>query len=588
MLAAKRQFALAPVPTLQSVCSQPQRMRKLVALVVLLGLLIGAFLLLRGDGTPSLGGGGPQAAKQPLDPPKVMSTSAVPPTVELRTPVDLADQPTACLKVVDNATGKPVPGAAVYRFDQQIEMAAIAYTDDQGLAPLPLKKPEQLIVAVAGYLLRQAPTQPGSTMEKPQVVQLETDRVSDRVTLRFQLPGGKTPSEVLARFVPVLPKQGNELPLPSSLKNANELLQRAWLEQRTIATLRPVPEVHVQIGHFNASHLFHFGAEEVVHFMAPGQVTIEAATRDGYLIRHMFDPATVGMAPLTLTLMPGRMVDGYVTSKVTGGPVEGALVTVSGGEPLQLSTVTDAKGHFVLSPLAEGMCTLEVQHRDHEIGRIGPVDAGASGTRVELTALPKGTLRGRVRGRPSLAPLAGVRASIPVMGSAPEVAITDQDGIFVLRGTANESVRLVIIANGYQPYSELTDAGAAMLDYDLWPDVPSVRLQAKMTGSITGVVKDAKGNRLGATTVKLMADRAVPPMQLPGRRVLLGSSLMLANTVATSADGSYEIESMFDGPATISVVDPNNPGGAPLVSQRVEIRFGETIRDLALTTPAGR
>jgi hypothetical protein len=206
---------------------------------------------------------------------------------------------------------------------------------------------------------------------------------------------------------------------------------------------------------------------------------------------------------------------------------------------------------------------------------------------VELTALPKGTLRGRVRIRPSLAPLAGARASVPVMGGSPEVSITDRDGFFVLRGTANESVRLVVLGNGYQPYSELVDAGAPLLDYDLWPDQTSARLQAKMTGSIRGVVKDAKGNRLGATTVKLVADRAQPPMQLPGRRVLLGATLMLANTVSTAADGSYEIESMFEGPATLSVVDPNNPGGAPLVSQRVEIRFGETISDMTLTTPAG-
>jgi hypothetical protein len=562
-------------------------MRKIVALLLLSGLLFGAFLLLRGDGAPPLGNGGSQQAKEPMDPPKVLSTSAVPPMAELRSPVDLADKPTACLKVVDNATSKPVAGAAIYRFDQQVDTAAITYTDDQGLAPLPLKKPEQLVVAVAGYLLRQAPTQPGSTPEKPQIVQLESDRVSDRVTLRFQLPGGKAPTEVLARFTPNTQKTGNELLLPASLKNANELLQRAWLEQRTIATLRPVPEVHVQIGHFNASQLFHFGAEEIVYFMAPGPLTIEAATRDGFVVRRSFDPAAVGMAPLTLTLMPGRAIDGYVTSKVTGGPVDGASVVVSGGDPLQLSTVTDAKGHFVLSPLAEGDCTLEVLHRDHEVGRIGPVASGTSGTRVELNALPKGTLRGRVRVRPSLAPLAGARASVPVMGGSPEVSITDRDGYFVLRGTANESVRLVVLGNGYQPYSELVDAGAPMLDYDLWPDQTAARLQAKMTGSIRGVVKDAKGNHLGATTVKLVADRAQPPMQLPGRRVLLGSTLMLANTVSTAADGSYEIESMFEGPATLSVVDPNNPGGAPLVSQRVEIRFGETISDMTLTTPAG-
>jgi hypothetical protein len=97
---------------------------------------------------------------------------------------------------------QPLADAAVYRFHRANDEAALAYTDAQGRAALPLATAQQLVVALPGYLLRLSPTSPGSTAVAPQLVQLVADRWSLRCRFRFVLPDGSLPAEVRARVRP--------------------------------------------------------------------------------------------------------------------------------------------------------------------------------------------------------------------------------------------------------------------------------------------------------------------------------------------------------------------------------------------------
>ncbi|MEC8252162.1 MAG: hypothetical protein VX044_03040, partial [Planctomycetota bacterium] len=56
-------------------------------------------------------------------------------------PGELADRPTVCLRVVDHESERPVAGAVVRRL---LSGADLAFTDDQGLAFVPLAEPAQL------------------------------------------------------------------------------------------------------------------------------------------------------------------------------------------------------------------------------------------------------------------------------------------------------------------------------------------------------------------------------------------------------------------------------------------------------------
>jgi hypothetical protein len=521
---------------------------------------------------PASPGAGPAAA--PHGGPAVPAVHA--PAAELRTPLDLADRPTAWLQVVAAADGAPVPGAAIYRLDTRADTAAITFTDAAGLAGLPLKKPEQLIVAMRGYLLRQAATHLGSSAERPQQVQLEADRYSLRVVLRFTLPGDRQPDEVCVRLRPLWEQKGAELPAPGALRGASEAVVRAWREQHTIAMLRPVPEVHVQLGPFNQDRVFVLAAEDQISFAAPGLYTVDAATRDGFVGRATLDAAGATAAPFVVALQPGRAIGGTVRSAATGAPVARAEVVVLGGDPLDLAAVTDEAGRFSIGPLADGSFPLEVRHRDYELGRAGPVAAGTDGVAVRLDALPATALRGRVRARPSLQPIAGATASVTDALGKPITATSDQDGWFVLRGSGKGSVRLVIGAPHFMPYSELLDPGAPAYDYDLWPDDTATRLREKMTAVLSGTAVDEAGQALPSASVRLAPERALAAPAIAGRRVLLGGALPLPLITTAGLDGSFQLETQCEGPGALTVVDAAG-NGAPL---RVEVVLGSTIGGL--------
>jgi hypothetical protein len=563
----------------------------LLAIVAVIALGVAGWLVLRTEDLPPAQGGASPGAQagtaagttngtpaapgsSPQDGPAVPAVHAA--DAELRTPVDLADRPTAWLQVVAAADGAPVPGAAVYRLDTRADTAAITFTDAAGIAGLPLKRPEQLFVAMRGYLLRQAATQLGSTADRPQQVQLEADRYSLRVVLRFTLPGDRRPAEVRVRLRPLWEQKGPELPQPVSLRGASEAVLRAWREQGTIAMLRPVPEVHVQLGPFNQDRVFVCAAEDQVGFAAPGLYMVDAATRDGFVGRATLDAAGATGAPFVVALQPGRAIRGTVRSAATGAPVAHAEVVVLGGDPLELAAVTDDAGRFALGPLADGSFSLEVRHRDYELGRAGPVAAGTDGVAVQLDALPATALRGRVRARPSLQPIAGAKASVVDALGKPMTATTDQDGWFVLRGSGKSSVRLVVAAEHFMPYSELIDPGAPAYDYDLWPAETATRLREKLTAVLSGTAVDEAGEPLPGASLRLAPERALPAPATLDRRVLLGGALPLPLVTTAGPDGSFQLETQCEGPGSLTVVDTAGTG-APLP---VEVVLGSTISGL--------
>jgi hypothetical protein len=249
---------------------------------------------------------------------------------------------------------------------------------------------------------------------------------------------------------------------------------------------------------------------------------------------------------------------------------------VLGGDPLELAAVSDEAGQFALGPLADGSFALEVRHRDYELGRAGPVAAGSDGVAVRLLALPATALRGRVRARPSLQPIAGAKASVVDALGKPMTASTDQDGWFVLRGSGKGSVRLVVAAEHFMPYSELLDPGAPAFDYDLWPADTATRLREKLTAVLSGTAVDAAGEALPSASLRLVPERALPAPAIGDRRVLLGGALLLPLVTSAGLDGSFQLETQCEGPGELTVVDAAG-SGTPL---RVQVVLGSTTGGL--------
>jgi hypothetical protein len=135
----------------------------------------------------------------------------------------LADRPTACLRAVDRDAGGPLTGVPVYRCK---DGSAIAFTDDRGLAPVPLVGPEQLALPAPGYLTRMVPTRLGSSEREPQDVPMVRDVWSIARTLALRAADGRPVGEARVRIQPVAARRH----IPNPVPNADAAGQRAWIE----------------------------------------------------------------------------------------------------------------------------------------------------------------------------------------------------------------------------------------------------------------------------------------------------------------------------------------------------------------------
>lgn len=464
-------------------------------------------------------------------------------------PGPLADRATAVLRVIDHETERPVPGAIV----RAVQTGAdLAFSDEQGLAPVPLEDTEQLAVLADGYLLRRAPTRLGSTEAEPQDVRMVADRFS--MVRRFEFVVGDQPvSAVCVRLRPV----GGAGALQAPRADADPVLRRAWQEHTSLAASDVARDVAVQLGTYNEDrvHVLPGGDRSLeVRFLQAGSYELHAAAV-GLVALARVDVAPGAQPPAQrITMTPGAYVDGRVLA-ASGAALPGAEVSVQGGDPLGLVATSDENGRFTIGPLLPRDVTLLVRHGLHEPVAHGPVDAvGDAEVVVRLRPLAGSRLTGRVRARPGLQPIAGARVIWQVPGGASIVATTGADGGFELVARGDVATTLRVQAEGHVPYAELVAPDAPARDYDLLPADPDTRVAAGMTAMFAGVVFDRRGAPLEGAAVRWRPDDSTPPAVPPnalGRRILNGHTLELPGVTTTGSDGSFRLETTAFGAGTI-------------------------------------
>ncbi|MBL8748601.1 MAG: hypothetical protein JNK78_05535 [Planctomycetes bacterium] len=457
----------------------------------------------------------------------------------------LADAPTACIVVVEYGTSTPVAGAAVRRVANGDE---IAFTDDQGKALLALKEREQLAVVRDGFLLRLAPTEVGSTEQAPQRVQLVRDRWSPRLVLSLRAPDGSAVVDAFVRF------RGDATPAaaPSPVPPRDVVVERAWIEHGMLAGRPVCGDVPVELGTYAEGRVHRLANEQEIRFVVPGAYEAEIATLGGFVARTRVLVAA-GPSPqrVEVRLVAGERIAGTVVGADGATPVTGATVSVDGGDPLGLVATTSATGAFELAPVLPGPTTLAIRHVDHEAKALGPLAPPVGNLRIQLVPLPASSIRGRVRSRPGLLPIAGATVSWMVVGAAPVTAKTGADGTFVVRATGKEPARLVVRAIEHITYAELVDPGAAFADYDLLPATLDARLAAKLSALLEGVVVDSQGLPAAGVTLRWEPTARAAPDFVPGRRVLEGGALDLPLFATTGQDGAFRLETHHFGPGRL-------------------------------------
>ena len=463
-------------------------------------------------------------------------------------PGDLADAPTVCLRVVDQRSGAPVAGALVRRLQTG---ADLSFTDERGLAFVPLEEPAQLAVVREGYLMRLAPARLGSDAARPQVVELLVDTWSTVRRFLFVDPAGD-PVDALVRLRP----SGDPQPRDNGAATARDpVTARAWSEHLMMATREVSRDQHLHAG-ARDEHVFRAAADVLtVRFCADGDYRVEAATTTGLVGEAAVRVAAGPQPAVQVVQMSAGVVVAGVVVDPSGRGIQGAELRLQGGDPLGLQATTGADGAFAVGPLPQGPCTLLVRHTLHAPTAVQGVQAPSSGRRVVLTPLPRTPLRGRVRARPGLAPIAGATVLWQVAGGGAVTAKTAEDGVFELQAAGAIAARLVVQAPGFLTYAELVDPGASFAHYDLLPAGTDQRVTAGLTATLEGVVYGEDGLPRPNASVRWRPANASPPTGAPGRRVLQGGALELAGVTRTDAAGIFVLETARFGRGRLTIDD---------------------------------
>lgn len=475
----------------------------------------------------------------------VVATRSEPESID---PEGLADRATACLRVIDHMTEKAISGAFVRSMHNG---ADIAFTDELGLASLPLARPAQMAIVFDGYLLRLAPVQLGSSEAEPQTVRLVPDRWSLRRRFAFVDPAGKAVNEVFVRLKPAGQLPNTRIPVPAG----DVVLQRAWSEHTMLATRAVSRDVAVQLGRYSADRVHQMtGRTSMIRFSVPGDFVLEASTINGLVARANVAVIPGSEPPIQVVNMAaGASIRGRVTN-LAGSALAAAEITIQGGEPLGLRATTATDGTFMISPLPIGRTTLLVRHGTHAPIAHGPVATPSENVQIKLTPLARTPLRGRVRARPGLAPIAKATVIWQVAGGAAIIVKTAADGTFELQAAGDIASKLIVQASGYVRYAELVDANEAFADYDVWPADLATRVGNGTTASLEGLVMGANGRPLANASVRWRPDKPTGVSGIPGRRVLEGAVLQLPGVATTDSSGAFVIETNQFGRGVVSLV----------------------------------
>lgn len=485
-------------------------------------------------------------------------------------PGAVADRPTVCLYVVDHAGERPVAGAAVRRL---LSGADLAFTDERGFAAVPLEEPAQLAVVREGFLLRLAPARLGSDEQNPQRVRLVRDEWSCIRRFAFEDAAGVP---VAGAFVRLRAAQSSQLVDCCRASTLDAVAQRAWSEHLMMASKDVSRDQQLHAG-AQDEHVYRAIRDGLaVRFAATGAYRLEAATTSG-LVGVVDVAVAFGPEPpvQVVRMSAGGLISGVVRGGA-GSPLAGARITVQGGDPLGLEAESGGDGSFAIGPLSSGPRTLLVRHDLHRPVAVEGVLVPSDGRQIQLDPLRRTPLRGRVRARPTMQPVAGATVIWQVAGGGAVTTRTDEDGVFELQAAGDIAARLIVQSPRFVTYAELIDPGSPFASYDLLPAVPDTRVEAGLTATLEGVVFDGEGFPLASASVRWQPSNPTQPAGLPGRRVLEGAALELPNVTTTDSAGAFVLETTSFGVGVITV------GGSRRVEAAATAQAGQRVQGIEL------
>jgi protocatechuate 3,4-dioxygenase beta subunit len=215
--------------------------------------------------------------------------------------------------------------------------------------------------------------------------------------------------------------------------------------------------------------------------------------------------------------LEGRVLD------ANGSAVAGASVRVAGGASRAARpAVTDAAGQFRLAGVVGGSHRLRVEHPDYAPAEV----EAATGAAVELRLSFGGAIAVDVRDRSGGAPIAGASVLARGPAGAARRAAAGRDGRVELGRLTPGRWTVEASARGYAAASADVEVAAGDRRDPL--SAPAVRVELTRGATLSGVVRDAAGQRVAGASVT--AGRA---------------------HAASDADGRFRLTDVASGPVTV-------------------------------------
>ncbi len=504
------------------------------------------------------------------------------------TPTETAAVALRGVRVVDAGDGRPIAGARAFDLQARTE-CAVAGAD--GVMRVPAGVGGRVAFAADGYLakLPDPSDEDGVALAEPapadQVVDLELRRDTFTLPCSFRFADDKgTPLAEAVRFT----IRCRDEPPPMGMSFPTGRLAPGTKVEREVAEAWQRHVVVQQI--MNGGSSLHMGmqshgsvfaptsSETSVRFIAAGTYLLEAvALGSASAGSREFHVALGDEGPIEVRLRPGRFAHGVVVDARDGQPIAGAQVRLT--QPIaspsgMVETSTD--GTFRLGPVTAAEALLNVHSRRH-LDLEATVAVGEA-SQLRMTPRETRTVRGVVRQRPALQPIAGVEV---VIRSGHEVDVTTKtaaDGTFSLQ-TMAETPEMVVRAPGYLPWLERIDEPQDNYACDLYLADAEARMRAGLTTLIEGRVLGSDGKALVGVPVQLFTDEVIVPEGIAGRGILEGHILPLRPMAITGANGEFSLEWHRPGPVRLVAIDgiASSDDGTP-----VSLVLGQHLRDIVL------
>ncbi|MHC4899363.1 MAG: carboxypeptidase-like regulatory domain-containing protein, partial [Planctomycetota bacterium] len=408
------------------------------------------------------------------------------------------------------------------------------------------------------------------------------DRFTIPFSFRFLEPDGDFAKDVTFRIVCVdEPKPGGRS-VPDARTGSGHVepsVRRAWEKHyRLCLTRGGFTEKLVHLGVDSDLFDFKCGPEAAVRFVATGYYGIIARSAAGGFRDQEFQVMLKQEQPFTVQLQKGIYLKGQLLGLPDEKPVARATLLVKEEGQVVHMAQSDAGGRFRIGPWNERRVHLEITHNWYREKTLGPLVAGDQDITVRLQPRPVQKIRGVVRRRPDLQPVAGAEVVVWIAGVEEVTTRSDERGQFVVRSPVQEP-QLHIRAKGFVPYQEITSADAGARTYDLLPDTTDARVRTGLTALLSGNVIDSNGRPAAGEPVHIVPRKQPTFPGIHGRRILAGGSLALPRTVFTDRHGRFALEWAHAGDARLIAVKGVVPEDA---GRYINVVLGRHQQDIQL------